>query len=166
VPLRRRRPLARLLALTLGSVDLLLLRMAPRSAYALWVLLNEKGKALFCSMNGKDEALSHCAISHWTSASGVIERPHWSPGSTSSDSFQREPPTAHHTVALDDPFRVHTARRREAAADPDVRRKRREEMLIAANAGERDALRVHHKQACAGEQCRPDGELKSGSRTR
>ena len=48
VPLRRRRPMARLLALMLGSVDLLLLPYGTAlGVYALWVLLNEKGKALF-----------------------------------------------------------------------------------------------------------------------
>jgi hypothetical protein len=48
VPLRRRRPWARMLALMLGSVDLLLLPYGTAlGIYALWVLLNEKGKALF-----------------------------------------------------------------------------------------------------------------------
>jgi hypothetical protein len=48
VPLRRRRPWARLLALMLGSVDLLLLPYGTvLGAYALWVLLSERGKALF-----------------------------------------------------------------------------------------------------------------------
>ena len=48
VPLRRYRPLARLIALMLGSVDLLLLPYGTAlGAYALYVLLNEKGKALF-----------------------------------------------------------------------------------------------------------------------
>ena len=48
VPLRRRKPWARLLALTLGSIDLLLLPYGTAlGAYTLWVLLNEKGKALF-----------------------------------------------------------------------------------------------------------------------
>ena len=48
VPLRRRRPWARLVALMLGSVDLVLLPYGTAlGAYALWVLLNEKGKALF-----------------------------------------------------------------------------------------------------------------------
>jgi len=48
VPLRRRRPWARMLALMLGSVDLLLLPYGTAlGVYALWVLLNEKGKALF-----------------------------------------------------------------------------------------------------------------------
>jgi hypothetical protein len=48
VPLRRRRPWARLLALMLGSVDLLLLPYGTAlGVYALWVLLNEKGKAVF-----------------------------------------------------------------------------------------------------------------------
>lgn len=48
VPLRRRRPWARLLALMLGSVDLLLLPYGTAlGVYALWVLLNEKGKTLF-----------------------------------------------------------------------------------------------------------------------
>jgi hypothetical protein len=48
VPLRRHRPMARLLALMLGSVDLLLLPYGTAlGVYALWVLLNEKGKALF-----------------------------------------------------------------------------------------------------------------------
>jgi hypothetical protein len=48
VPLRRRRPWARLMALMLGSVDLLLLPYGTAlGAYALWVLLSERGKALF-----------------------------------------------------------------------------------------------------------------------
>jgi hypothetical protein len=48
VPLRRRRQWARILALMLGSVDLLLLPYGTAlGVYALWVLLNEKGKALF-----------------------------------------------------------------------------------------------------------------------
>jgi len=50
VPLRRRRPKARLVALMLGSVDLLLLPYGTAlGAYALWVLLNERGKALFAN---------------------------------------------------------------------------------------------------------------------
>jgi hypothetical protein len=50
VPLRRRRPWARFIALMLGSVDLLLLPYGTAlGAYALWVLLNEKGKILFNS---------------------------------------------------------------------------------------------------------------------
>ena len=48
VPLRRHRPWARLMALMLGSVDLVLLPYGTAlGVYALWVLLNEKGKALF-----------------------------------------------------------------------------------------------------------------------
>ncbi|MBI3493850.1 MAG: hypothetical protein HY047_19040 [Acidobacteria bacterium] len=48
VPLRRRTPRARLAALMLGSVDLLLLPYGTAlGVYALWVLLNEQGKALF-----------------------------------------------------------------------------------------------------------------------
>jgi hypothetical protein len=48
VPLRRRTPWSRLLALMLGSVDLLLLPYGTAlGIYALYVLLNEKGKALF-----------------------------------------------------------------------------------------------------------------------
>jgi hypothetical protein len=48
VPLRRRKPWARIIALTLGSIDLLLLPYGTAlGAYALWVLLNERGKALF-----------------------------------------------------------------------------------------------------------------------
>ena len=48
VPLRRRRPWARLIALGLGSVDLLLLPYGTAlGVYALWVLLNERGKQLF-----------------------------------------------------------------------------------------------------------------------
>ncbi len=48
VPLRRRRPWARIIALMLGSVDLLLLPYGTAlGVYALYVLLNEKGKALF-----------------------------------------------------------------------------------------------------------------------
>jgi len=48
VPLRQRKPAARLLALMLGSVDLLLLPYGTAlGVYTLWVLLNEKGKALF-----------------------------------------------------------------------------------------------------------------------
>ena len=48
VPLRRRTPWSRLMALMLGSVDLLLLPYGTAlGVYALYVLLNEKGKALF-----------------------------------------------------------------------------------------------------------------------
>jgi len=48
VPLRRRRHWARLLALTLGAVDLLLLPYGTAlGCYTLWVLLNEEGKRLF-----------------------------------------------------------------------------------------------------------------------
>ena len=48
VPLRRRTPWSRLMALMLGSVDLLLLPYGTAlGAYALWVLLNERGKQLF-----------------------------------------------------------------------------------------------------------------------
>jgi hypothetical protein len=50
VPLRRRRPWARIMALTLGSVDLLLLPYGTAlGIYALWVLLSERGKELFSS---------------------------------------------------------------------------------------------------------------------
>jgi hypothetical protein len=48
IPLRRRRPSARLLALTLGAVDLLLLPYGTAlGCYAIWVLLNEEAKKLF-----------------------------------------------------------------------------------------------------------------------
>ena len=48
VPLRKRKPWARLAALLLGSVDLLLLPYGTAlGVYALWVLLHEEGKALF-----------------------------------------------------------------------------------------------------------------------
>jgi hypothetical protein len=48
VPLRRRRAWARLIALMLGSVDLLLLPYGTAlGVYALWVLLSEHGKAVF-----------------------------------------------------------------------------------------------------------------------
>ena len=48
IPLRRRRPAARLLALTLGAVDVVLLPYGTAlGCYAMWVLLNEEGKKLF-----------------------------------------------------------------------------------------------------------------------
>ena len=48
VPLRRRDPRARLLAILAGSIDLLLLPVGtPLGIYTLWVLLNERSKALF-----------------------------------------------------------------------------------------------------------------------
>jgi hypothetical protein len=48
IPLRRRQPWARLIALMLGSIDLVLLPYGTAlGIYALWVLLNEKGKAQF-----------------------------------------------------------------------------------------------------------------------
>ena len=48
VPLRRRRPWSRVLALTLGSVDLVLLPYGTAlGCYTLWALLNEEGKKLF-----------------------------------------------------------------------------------------------------------------------
>ena len=51
VPLRRRRPWARLLALMLGAVDLLLLPYGTAlGCYALWVLLNEEGRGRSCKV--------------------------------------------------------------------------------------------------------------------
>jgi hypothetical protein len=48
VPVRRRRPWSRLIALMLGSVDLLLLPYGTAlGCYTLWVLLSEDGKKLF-----------------------------------------------------------------------------------------------------------------------
>ena len=48
VPLRRRAPWSRLIALLLGSVDLLLLPYGTAlGVYAIWVLLTEDGKSLF-----------------------------------------------------------------------------------------------------------------------
>jgi hypothetical protein len=48
VPLRRHRPRARIMALVLGSVDLLLLPYGTAlGVYALWVLLSERGKNSF-----------------------------------------------------------------------------------------------------------------------
>jgi hypothetical protein len=48
VPLRRHKPWARILALVLGSVDLVLLPYGTAlGCYALWVLLSERGKELF-----------------------------------------------------------------------------------------------------------------------
>lgn len=48
VLLRRHRHRARLVALMLGSIDLLLLPYGTAlGCYALWVLLSERGKALF-----------------------------------------------------------------------------------------------------------------------
>jgi hypothetical protein len=48
VPLRRRRSWSRVLALTLGSVDLLLLPYGTAlGGYALWALLSEDGKRQF-----------------------------------------------------------------------------------------------------------------------
>jgi hypothetical protein len=48
VSVRRLKPWARLLALMLGSIDLLLLPYGTAlGVYALWVLLNEDGKRLF-----------------------------------------------------------------------------------------------------------------------
>jgi hypothetical protein len=48
VPIRRRRHWARLAALMLGSVDLILLPYGTAlGCYTLWVLLSEKGKEMF-----------------------------------------------------------------------------------------------------------------------
>ena len=48
VPLRRHSPRARLLAILTGSIDLILLPFGtPLGIYALSVLLNERGKAVF-----------------------------------------------------------------------------------------------------------------------
>ena len=48
VPLRKRNPKARLVAILAGSIDLVLLPFGtPLGIYALWVLLNERAKALF-----------------------------------------------------------------------------------------------------------------------
>lgn len=57
VPLRQRRPWARHVALMLGSVDLVLLPYGTAlGVYALWVLLNEKGKALFVGQGTEHRA--------------------------------------------------------------------------------------------------------------
>jgi hypothetical protein len=54
VPLRRLTPWARLLALMLGSVDLLLLPYGTAlGVYALYVLLNEEGKGLFIAPHSR-----------------------------------------------------------------------------------------------------------------
>ena len=51
IPLRQRRPWARLVALMLGAVDVVLLPYGTAlGCYALWVLLNEDGKKLFSPM--------------------------------------------------------------------------------------------------------------------
>ena len=48
VPLRRRRGWARMMALMLGSIDLLLLPYGTAlGVYTLWVLLSEKGREIF-----------------------------------------------------------------------------------------------------------------------
>ena len=53
VPLRRHRPWARVMALMLGSLDLLLLPYGTAlGVYALYVLLHEKGKGLFVIAEG------------------------------------------------------------------------------------------------------------------
>ena len=50
VPLRQRRPWARLAAIVLGAGDLVLLPFGTAlGIYALWTLLTERGKALFIS---------------------------------------------------------------------------------------------------------------------
>jgi len=50
VPLRRRRPWSRIMALVLGSIDLLLLPYGTAlGLYGLWVLLHEDGKKLFAA---------------------------------------------------------------------------------------------------------------------
>jgi hypothetical protein len=55
VPLRRHRPWARILALVLGSVDLVLLPYGTAlGCYALYVLLSEQGKELFGAARGGD----------------------------------------------------------------------------------------------------------------
>ena len=57
VPLRQRKPWARLVALLLGSVDLVLLPYGTAlGAYALWVLLTEQGKALFAEQGTRQRA--------------------------------------------------------------------------------------------------------------
>ena len=60
VPLRRHRPWARVTALLLGSVDLVLLPYGTAlGVYALWLLLGEHGRSLFMkaqrsSLNSQD----------------------------------------------------------------------------------------------------------------
>jgi len=50
VPLRRHRPWARLVALMLGAVDLLLLPYGTAlGVYAIWILLDEEAKKLFAT---------------------------------------------------------------------------------------------------------------------
>jgi hypothetical protein len=53
VPIRRHRAWARFMALMLGSVDLLLLPYGTAlGAYALWILLSERGRAMFVEQPG------------------------------------------------------------------------------------------------------------------
>ncbi len=48
LPLRKRSPRARMLAIVAASIDLILLPFGtPLGIYALWVLLNERAKTLF-----------------------------------------------------------------------------------------------------------------------
>lgn len=48
IPLRKRSARARMLAIVASSIDLILLPFGtPLGIYALWVLLHERGKALF-----------------------------------------------------------------------------------------------------------------------
>ena len=55
VPLRRHTPWSRLIALMLGSVDLLLLPYGTAlGVYAIWVLLSESGKSLFTEGHGAE----------------------------------------------------------------------------------------------------------------
>jgi hypothetical protein len=59
VPLRRHRPWARIMALTLGSVDLVLLPYGTAlGVYALWLLLGGQGRSLFEGENAQVSKLN------------------------------------------------------------------------------------------------------------
>src|SRR5436190_22674118 len=88
------------------------------------------------------------AISHQPLAmSWFIDSARRSPGPATSETFQREPTSVHHTIAADHNCRVPAARRREAAPDAGARRERCDRALISVNACERDRLRVEGERS-------------------
>ena len=152
VPLRRRRPWARLLALMLGAVDVLLLPYGTAvGCYAMWALLDgEKG---YDALLRRVDRASRC------------------PGTAACHPADRFPPAADHAVAGDDDLGVAAARWCESAAQADPSGDWRDASLIRVNAGDRDRLRVDRDQRDdgGGKESGADGNrsaAKTGPHTR
>jgi hypothetical protein len=94
--------------------------------------------------------------------SGLVTRVHWRQRITARDAKQGFQAAGDNAVARDDDFSIAAARRCESAPNSCTRGERRQRALVAADAGERERLRVEERR----ERDRDAGQPKSDSRTR